>query len=106
MRLFKILTWPLPFKGYIARQMIALDQMFNTAMNGDPDETYSSRMGRDKAQGGKLSSAVCDVLSVFEKDHCEISIEADADGNPAAHHLSHVIHEMPASTARGQVDKQ
>lgn len=95
MSLFKALVWPLPFKGYLRRQLIALDQAFNVLTNGDPDETLSSRLGRDKASGSGFADAACGVLDVLEEDHCEKSIEADAEGNPSAHHLGHVITELP-----------
>lgn len=87
MSLFKILTWPVPFKAYVRRQLIALDQAFNTAVGGNPDETFSSRMGRDKVAGGEFADGVCAVLNVLEKDHCEKAIEFTTTGEPDAHHL-------------------
>ena len=88
MSLFRILTWPIPFKGYIVRQLIALDQAFNTLTGGQPDETLSSRLGRKEQTGDQFADVACDILDVFEQDHCKKSIEFTTTGEPDAHHLT------------------
>lgn len=65
-------------KRYLWNLLIALDQFANTLLGGFPDETISSRMGKQIAAGKcKLCKLTCWVLDLFEKDHCKNSIEAD-----------------------------
>jgi hypothetical protein len=96
-------------KCYLVRQLIALDQAVNTLLDGEPDETLSSRLGRAEQKGSRFATEACEVLDVVEKDHCATSIEFDKDGNPKPHHLGRLIHELPRSTSRGtgpNVDRQ
>jgi hypothetical protein len=64
-------------KQYIWNVLISVDQLFNTLLGGDPDETLSSRMGKRAREGDKLGIIVCGVLNVIDKNHCEKSIEWD-----------------------------
>lgn len=64
-------------KRYIWNILISIDQLFNTILAGDPDETLSSRMGKRARKGDKFSKCVCRVLDIFDKGHCEKSIERD-----------------------------
>jgi len=64
-------------KRFIWNLLISIDQLGNTLLGGDPDETISSRMGKRARKGDRLGICVCKVLDVFEKDHCEKSIERD-----------------------------
>lgn len=66
-------------KRYFWFLFIAFDQLFNTILFGYPDETLSSRMGKN-LDSSKTCRIVCKVLDVFEKDHCIKSIERD-EGN-------------------------
>jgi hypothetical protein len=64
-------------KRYIWNILISIDQLFNTVLAGDPDETISSRMGKRARKGDKLGKVICKILSLFDKGHCEKSIEED-----------------------------
>jgi len=66
--------------GYIKRLLISIDQLGNTALDGDPDETISSRVGRNAVQGKVWAIVIAKVidyiaLTVFDqKNHCRNSI--------------------------------
>lgn len=65
---------------YFFNILIAIDQLFNVLLLGDPDETISSRMGKYVARGrGFIPCLICKLLDVIlrEKDHCKNSIELD-----------------------------
>lgn len=64
-------------KRYIWNVLISIDQLANTLLAGDPDETLSSRMGKRARKGDKFCKGVCRVLDLFDKNHCEKSIERD-----------------------------
>jgi hypothetical protein len=68
-------------KRYMWNFLISLDQLLNTLLGGNPDETLSSRMGKRARKGDKFAKCFCSVLDVFDKDHCEKSIEND-EGTP------------------------
>lgn len=84
--------------------LIAIDQMANVVfLNGFPDETISSRLGRriKRTKGKALESkVVCAVLDKLDRDHCATSIEENPDGSTDAHHLGRVIHELPPDPLR------
>lgn len=71
------------FKQYLWNILITLDQNLNTLTGGDPDETLSSRWAKKARQGDWLSCQLCRVLSWFDKDHCERTIELDEGKNSA-----------------------
>lgn len=63
---------------YFWNLLIALDQLANTILGGDPDETMSSRMGKNIKEGRcKLCKVICFFLNKIDKNHCEKSIEPD-----------------------------
>lgn len=67
---------------YIKNVAIAVDQLFNAFLGGDPDETISGRSGKflslpHSTLRWKLSYALCRVLHIFDKNHCIESIELD-----------------------------
>lgn len=63
---------------YFWNILIALDQLANTILAGDPDETMSSRMGKNIRLGRcKLCKVICYFLDKIDKGHCEKSIESD-----------------------------
>jgi len=69
-------------KRYVWNFLIALDQMANTILGGYPDETISSRMGKCvKSNNCKFCGFICKILDIFDKGHCEKSIEND-EGTP------------------------
>jgi hypothetical protein len=64
--------------------LLSIDQLGNSLLGGDPDETISSRLGRIKLKwGGKIpwSRPVARltelVLNRIDKDHCVEAIEQD-----------------------------
>lgn len=58
--------------------LVAIDQLINTIIGGDPDETISSRAGKYVRRGrGWFPCQLCKLLNLFEKDHCIRSIEED-----------------------------
>lgn len=63
---------------YFWNVLVALDQFANTLLGGDPDETMSSRMGKDIRENKcKLCRVICYLLGLIQKDHCNKSIEPD-----------------------------
>lgn len=65
---------------YLRHILVALDQLANTLMAGDPDETISSRMGKYVQRGrGFVPCLLCKLLDLMfrEKDHCVKNIEID-----------------------------
>lgn len=59
------------------RLAVAYDQLANAAFGGDPDETISSRAGKAARRRRRWGCVLCRVLDVFERGHCEKSIEQD-----------------------------
>jgi len=65
-------------KKYFYNLLIGVDQLINTIFGGYPDETISSRMGkRIKKNDCLFSKAICRILDIFDKGHCEDAIEKD-----------------------------
>lgn len=81
---------------YKWRVLIALDQLGNALVGGNPDETISSRWGRYVRDARKEGAPPapwyarwgCACLDFIEPDHCRSSIEYDAEGKPAPHHFT------------------
>ena len=63
-------------KKYFWNILIALDQLGNTLLGGDPDETISSRAGK-RQRKGKLAYVLCRLLHWIDRDHCKKAIEPD-----------------------------
>jgi hypothetical protein len=63
---------------YLFNLAIAIDQMVNTLLGGDPDETLSSRCGKSRCRFCKW---LCAVMERFDYRHCAESIEADEGGD-------------------------
>ena len=69
-------------KKYFWNILISIDQLFNTILFGDPDETMSSRFGKwlDKPENTiryKIASVICYFLRKIDPNHCRRSIEKD-----------------------------
>jgi hypothetical protein len=63
-------------RRYVWNVLISIDQLANTLLGGDPDETLSSRMGKAIAAGRcKLCRPVCWLLHLLDKNHCHNSID-------------------------------
>jgi len=66
---------------YFWNFLVAIDQLVNAMLGGDPDETLSSRMGKNiKAGRCKLCKVICYFLNKVDPDHCLKSIEPDEGG--------------------------
>ena len=65
-------------KKYFWNILISIDQLANTILGGDPDETISSRLGKRYVKS-KTARILCHWISqVFrEPKHCRNSIETD-----------------------------
>ena len=63
--------------AYLKNVLIGIDQLTNTVIGGDPDETISSRAAKAARKGKRWGCVLCRFLSLFEKDHCEKSLEPD-----------------------------
>jgi hypothetical protein len=59
---------------YLVNILIAIDQLLNTILAGDPDETISSRLAKKSGQPAKCA---CTILDMVDKDHCTKSLEGD-----------------------------
>lgn len=58
---------------YVFNNLIALDQLINTLLNGSPDETLSSRAYRTEQNGklfGKVFRPLIDLLFFWQSNHC------------------------------------
>lgn len=62
---------------YFWNILISIDQLINTIFGGDPDETISSRAGKDKLKGYKWAICLCWFLNKLDPKHCSKSIEED-----------------------------
>lgn len=68
--------------AYLWNLLIALDQLTNTILLGDPDETLSSRMGKEiKANRCLLCRGLCRLIGHFDRNHCAKTIEPDEGRN-------------------------
>lgn len=66
-------------KNYIKNCLIAVDQLLNTFLGGNPDETISSRVYR-ASEKHKCAKVACKVIdAVFgvlgDENHCKTSYE-------------------------------
>jgi hypothetical protein len=63
---------------YFWNVLIAIDQLGNAVLGGNPDETISSRMGKAiRERRCYLCRVICWFLDKIDKDHCKESIEED-----------------------------
>lgn len=60
-------------RRYALRILIAVDQLANTLLGGDPDETISDSLYRHKTEGAPFACVLCRFLDTFERDHCRKS---------------------------------
>lgn len=72
-------VWATVFNPLHAKELaVSIDQLANTALNGDMDETISSRAGRavrDKDRRNVWwACPLCYVLDKLDENHCEKSI--------------------------------
>lgn len=56
---------------YLKNILVSLDQLLNTLLGGNPDETLSSRAYHLKEKGIYWPSNLINGLFFLTKDHCE-----------------------------------
>ena len=62
--------------AYFWNVLISIDQLANTLIGGDPDETLSSMFGKNVARCA-ICALICKWLDRVDKRHCHKSIEED-----------------------------
>ena len=65
---------------YVWNILIAVDQLANTFLGGDPDETISSRAGKVQHKS-RWAKALCWFLNKLDTNHCRDAIEEDEGKN-------------------------
>lgn len=68
-------------KDYLRNVFIAIDQLFNAILFGDPDETISSRLGKNYPES--RMTKIVNFLLKWQKHpegHCKGVIEYDEGG--------------------------
>lgn len=67
-------------KAWLLNMLIGLDQLANCLLNGDPDETLSSRAHRMREKGqpywGWTANAI-DLLFFWQPRHCQRAYESE-----------------------------
>ena len=66
---------------YFINLFIALDQTANAIFLGDPDETISSRLGRNYPNS--VMTRVVNILFFWDKNHCKENIEPESNTDDA-----------------------
>lgn len=70
------LAWSIVFNPSRAWKIsVAYDQLGNTAANGEPDETISSRAARARREKRRWGCILCGLLDALDTDHCERNLE-------------------------------
>ena len=73
--------------GYLVNNLLSIDQLANTLLWGEPDETISSRAWRCGVRADKpkkrwrVARAIIDRIFWFDKDHCRRSYESEIERN-------------------------
>ena len=65
--------------------LIALDQVGNALVMGDPDETISSRAAKARANGRPWGCVLCKVLDWVQPGHCDKALEPDEGADAVIH---------------------
>ena len=67
-------------KRYFYNIFVAVDQLINTLLYGDPDETISSRIGKAIYQRHSTNPILIKIdqfLNWIQPDHCKYAVEND-----------------------------
>ncbi len=73
--------------GYLVNNLLSIDQLANTLLWGEPDETISSRAWRCGVRADKpkkrwrIARRLIDRIFWFDKDHCQRSYESEIERN-------------------------
>ena len=60
-------------RQWFKNNLIAIDQLLNTLLNGSPDESLSARAWRVEQQGkywGIILRPIIDLIFFLDKNHC------------------------------------
>ncbi len=66
---------------YIMNWLRWLDEGLNVLTGGDANETMSSRAGKGVKEGKRWACVLCKFLDLFQRDHCQRSINPDDGAN-------------------------
>lgn len=66
---------------YIMNLLRLLDEALNVLTGGDANETMSSRAGKAQREGKRWGCYLCRFLDLFQRNHCERSINPDDGAN-------------------------
>ncbi len=66
---------------YLMNWLRWLDEGLNVLTFGDANETLSSRAGKAQQKGRRWACVLCRFLDIFQKDHCQLSINPDDGAN-------------------------
>lgn len=64
-------------KRWLWNILVSLDQMLNTLLRGDPDETVSSRAAKARQRGRRWGCVLCRCLDWLDPGHCAGAVELD-----------------------------
>jgi hypothetical protein len=56
---------------------VAIDQLLNAVLAGDPDETISSRAHKARLKGRRWGCLLCGLLDALDPGHCARAAEWD-----------------------------
>jgi hypothetical protein len=59
------------------RIAVAIDQLGNAILGGNPDETISSRAEKARLRGARWGCVLCRFLDWLDPNHCAKSVEWD-----------------------------
>lgn len=62
---------------YLKNILVSLDQLANTIIGGNPDETLSSRAYKLREKGVYWPSNIINGLFWWQKNHCKENVEKD-----------------------------
>lgn len=65
------------FSSYVLNLLIAMDQLGNALLGGDPDETISSRAAKAQKANKKWGCILCKFLDRLDPNHCQKNVEND-----------------------------
>ena len=63
------------WRKWVWNILIAIDQLGNSLIGGDPDETISSRAGKAKKKGRRWAKVLCWALDRIDPGHCGAVID-------------------------------
>lgn len=75
-------------RHWLGAVVMALNQLVNALMGGNPDMSVSARAGYAREHGSKVGAGACHLLDWLDPrdgdsaqgDHCEIAVRHDQEG--------------------------